>query len=302
MLGILPSIKENDRGENLNRLKFNTIWALYELMRPIERPNPLILLDNEAMDRNNPRPTKPVMEMISMLTDWRPDKDGGDFFTKYGTKTMVPYYASIEKENLYSINETDIDIALANFSVDSKGINQENDSSSRWFFSLDKKDLDRIIETAKIGQSEFNNIYIITKGLPNSLRNSVKKKVANTLKIDEEKIGMETPLLDKAGKAEILVLLFFNNPFNLNRIDSLFREVKELIENNTSDFLEISFAHITNKNARDELNLFVRQMIDDLSVESKDIASMSKHVIKFDPKKERFESVPYTEDKHRWLV
>jgi len=49
---------------------------------------------------------------------------------------------------------------------------------------------------------------------------------------------MEIPLLDKPGKVEILILLFFNNPFDLNRIDSLFREVKELVEPNKSNFLE----------------------------------------------------------------
>ena len=295
VLGILPSIKENDRGENLNRLKFNTIWALYELLRPIKRPNPLILLDNEAMDRTNPRPTKPVMEMISMLTDWRPDKDGVDFFAKYGTKTMVPYYASIEKYNIFMISETDIDAALANLPVDQKGINSVNDSSGRWFYSIDQNDINRVIESAKKKQSEINNIYIITKGLPNSLRNSMKKKVANALNIDEEKIGMEIPLLDKPGKVEILILLFFNNPFDLNRIDSLFREVKELVEPNKSNFLENAFAHITNDDVRNVLNDFVEQMIDDLSVYSKDIVCMPKHIIRFYPNEKCFKVVPYVE-------
>jgi len=42
--------------------------------------------------------------------------------------------------------------------------------------ALTKTNINRVIESAKKKQSEINNIYVITKGLPNSLRNSMKKE------------------------------------------------------------------------------------------------------------------------------
>jgi hypothetical protein len=81
----------------------------------------------------------------------------------------------------------------------------------------------------------------------------------------------------------------------LNRIDSLFREVKELVEPNKSNFLENAFAHITNNDVSGVLNLFVKQMIDDLSVYSKDIVCMPKHIIRFYANEKCFKVDPYVE-------
>ena len=223
VLGILPSIRENDQGEDVNRLRFNTVWALYDMLRPIKRPNPLILLDNEAMDSENVRSVRPIMNIISILSDWRPDKDGGDFFTKYGTKTMAPYYASIEKSNIHKIDREDIDRALANLVVGEGKINATGETSGRWYLTIGQEDVRCMKDNAINGRSaeDRSSVYIVTKGLTIGMRSYLRERISRLLCIEESRIGsvvMEWPLLDRPGKAEFMLLLFFQSPLELSRI------------------------------------------------------------------------------------
>jgi len=302
VLGILPSIEENNLGEDTNRLRFNTVWAIYELMRPIKRPNPLILLDNEAMDRNDSRPTRPVMNVIRMLCDWRPNRDAGDFFTKYGRsemgcKVMAPYYASIGKDRLSDIRPEDIDNALLNFMPDGKMINPYEESSGRWMMRINKQDF--LLGQKKIvdGDPDTGGVYILTKGITNELRSHLKKKLCEILDINANNIQPndvveEAPLLGKPKKAEFMVLTLFDSPLELSRVRDLVTCVDWLIKEKKMN-LDHAFEHIYHENTRAVLKDFVGAMIRDLAESLEAPGNMPKHEIQFHG--DHFERVPYKE-------
>ena len=309
VLGILPSIKEQDQGEKVDRLWFNTVWALYDMLRPVIRPNPMILLDNEAMDKSNPRPTEPIMNIISMLSDWRPNKDGGDFFTKFGNRSMAPYYGCIEKPSIHEIKKGDIDQALLNLVVGEKEINNFSQSFGKWYLTVNQNDLDNchnnridlnclnnLNRTPDINpSSDCGSLYIITKGLSNNMRTYLKEQVTNLLCIDKrnlESVVMEWPMLDRPEKAEFLLLSMFQSPMQINRIKDMIVYVQDLV--NRKDFLENAFHHINRDDTRKVLNDFVREMLKSMDpVTTKDPRFMPKHEIKF--LGDHFELVPYEE-------
>jgi hypothetical protein len=307
VVGILPSIEENDLGENTNRLRFNTIWALYELMRPIKRPNPLILLDNEAMDSNDPRPTKPVMNLIHMMCEWRPDKDAGDFFTKYGRsesgcKTMAPYYSCIKKDRLRNIGPKDIDDALLNFKPDGKKrINPNENSPGRWLMTINEQDF--ILGRKKIedGDPDTGGLYILTKGLTEDLRSYLKDKVCQSMEIHKESlqpndIVVETPLLNQPGMVEFMILMLFDSPLELDRIRKLISTVDSLVNKENQFSLDNAFDHIPNKDAKKVLKNFAEAMIKDMAENFENPNGMPKHEIKFCEDVSRFELVDYQEE------
>ena len=307
VLGILPSIDEDNFGENPNRLRFNTLWALYELMRPIKRPNPLILLDNEAMDSNDPRPTKPVMDLIHMLCDWRPDKDAGDFFTKYGRselgcKTMAPYYACIEKGQLRDIGPNDIDSAMLNFKPNGRTkINPHDNSPGRWFMTITEEDFVLGREKIADGNPDTGGIYILTKGLTRELREYLKDKVCEGMEMSKEciqpnDIVEETPMLNRPGKVEFLILTLFDSPLELSRIQRMVSTVDSLINEKKQFSLDNTFDHIYNKDARIVLKEFSEAMIKDMAENLEDPRSMHKHDIKFYEEISRFKVVDYKEE------
>jgi hypothetical protein len=290
VVGILPSFKENEQGEDVNRLRFNTVWALYDMLRPVKRPNPLILLDNEAMDKANSRPTKPIMNIISMLSDWRPDKDGGDFFTKYGTKTMAPYYGCIEKPLLRMITKEDIDRSLRNIVVGQKEINSNEDSLGRWYLTISQNDIDNSQNGGNDSNSDSNttiekgSIYILTKGLPVDLRSYLRSEVGRLLRFDDSKmesVVMEWPLINTPGKAEFLLLMMFQSPMQIGRIKDMIICVQKLVRGKKK-MLEKSFDHITRDDTRVVLNNFVHEMLSSMDpATNKDPRFMPKHEIKF---------------------
>jgi len=306
VVGILPSIEEDNLGEDTNRLRFNTVWALYELMRPIKRPNPLILLDNEAMDRNDPRPTKPVMDLIHMFCDWRPNKDAGDFFTKYGRsemgcKVMAPYYACIEKAHLCDISHEDIDRSLLNFKPDEKTTNRHDDSFGRWLMGITEQDFLLGQKKIKDGDPETGGIYILTKGITNELRSHLKEKICEILEISEDSlqpgdIVEEVPLIGKPGKAEFMILMLFDSPLELSRIRGLVSCVDWLVNKKEQLSLDRAFAHIYHENAKKVLKEFVEVMIRDLADNFDSPKNMPKHEIQFQD--DHFELVPYKEQEH----
>ena len=306
VLGILPSIEEDNLGEDTNRLRFNTVWALYELMRPIRRPNPLILLDNEAMDKEDPRPTKPVMDIIRMFCDWRPNKDAGDFFTKYGRsemgcKVMAPYYASIDKAHLCEITKDDIDNSLLNFIPDEKEINPHNESSGRWFMGINEQDFQLGKQKIADGDPDTGGIYILTKGITKDLRSHLKKRMCEILEISENDIQPndiveEIPLIGKPRKAEFMILMLFDSPLELSRIRGLVSCVDWLVNKEKKLSLDHAFDHIINENARTVLKDFVEVMINDLTNNPKSPQSMPKHEIQFQD--DHFEQVSYKEQGH----
>ncbi len=303
VLGILPTIEENKLGEDTNRLRFNTVWALYELMRPIKRPNPLILLDNEAMDRTNPRPTKPVMDVVRMFCDWRPNRDAGDFFTKYGRsemgcKVMAPYYASLGKAHLNDISQEDIDNSLLNFIPDETEINPNDQSAGRWLISINKQDF--LLGQQKIadGNPDTGGIYILTKGITNDLRDHLKEKIWEILEIREDAlqpndIVEEIPLLSKPRKAEFMILTLFDSPLELSRIQKLVSCVDWLIDKKKLS-LDHAFEHVYNDSAKTVLKNFVDAMMADLTQNLESPKNMPKHEIQF--KDDHFELVSYKEE------
>ena len=282
VIGLLPTTKETEVRNN--RLGLNTVWALYELMRPIERPNPLILLDNDAMDKNDPTPKKPVMDVISMLCDWRPFEDAGNFLSRYraskvGAMVMAPYYASISKTHLRDISQEDIDISLLNFKPDKNVINPYDDPSGRWLMSINEQDLQ--LGTLKVTDrdSATGGMYILTKGIPDKLRLYLREKICKILGTNTDSdIQLSKTFIDKPKKAEFMILTMFDSPLELTRIKELVSSVKGQVDK--LDF-DTEFRHVVNSNAKKELTDYVKAMIKDLTENLESPEDLLKWDIKY---------------------
>jgi hypothetical protein len=243
------------------------------------------------------------MNIIRMFCDWRPTKDAGDFFTKYGRsemgcKVMAPYYASIGKDHLGDICEDDINNSLLNFMPDGKMINPYDESAGRWFMRINEQDL--LLGKKKIidGNPDTGGIYILSKGITNELRSHLKEKLCEILEIDANSIQPndiveEVPLLGKPRKAEFMILTLFDSPLELSRIKRLVSCVDWLINKEKKLSLDRAFDHIYHENARIVLKDFVGVMIQDLTENLEDPKNMPKHEIQFQDGK--FELVRYKE-------
>lgn len=301
VVGIIPSTNETDTYKE--RLGFNTVWALYELMRPIYRPNPLILLDNNVMEPGETRPKKPVMEVISMLCDWRPHLDAGNFLDKYqaskiGGKVMAPYYASISKPHLSDISQEDIDSSLLNFVPDEKMINSYENSTGRWFMSINKRDLELGKQKIIDGDSATGGIYILTKGITKDLRNYLRDEMCKILEINKESdIVLGEPLLGKPRKASFMIMTMFDSPLELSRIKNLVYDIeRQLSDKEMGLNLDNEFRDIKVSNTNNVVKNYVKAMIKDLTENLETPEKLFKYDINF--LDNQFRLVKYEEKKN----